>query len=261
VSPRVLLLDLDGTLTDSRAGIVRCMRHALERLGAPCPADEVLASHIGEPLRATFAALLPAPEPPLVEQAIALYRERFAVTGLYENAVYPAIPETLARLAGRARLYVATQKFAEYARRIVEHFDLRRHLAGVWGTDFDGVLDDKVAVIRALLRTERVAPAEAVMIGDRALDVLAARANGLRAIGVLWGYGSRGELTAAGADALCEAPAGLDACLARLGRARLSAAGASGPSRAAPRTRATASPAPGRSPRRSRSGRPPRPRR
>jgi phosphoglycolate phosphatase len=218
VTPRVLLFDLDGTLTDSRLGIVRCMRHALERLDAPCPDDDVLASHIGESLWVTFAALLATEDRPRVERAVALYRERFSVTGLYENQVYPAIPETVAALAGQARLYVATQKFGEYAERIVEHFGLRRHFAGVWGTDYDGRLDDKVAVLRELLRTERVAPDQAVMIGDRSHDVLAARAHGLRSVGVLWGYGSRAELEAAGADALCAAPAALAECLARLTR-------------------------------------------
>jgi phosphoglycolate phosphatase len=216
MTPRVLLFDLDGTLTDSRPGIVRCLRHALERLGAPCPADTVLGSHIGQSLRATFAALLGTPEPARIERAIALYRERFERTGLYENQVYPDIPEALERLGGGARLYVATQKFGPYAARIVDHFGLRRHFAGVWGTDYDGRLDDKVAVIEALLRAERISPAEAVMIGDRALDVLAARTHNLRAIAVLWGYGSRAELAAAGPDSLCDSPATLPACLARL---------------------------------------------
>jgi phosphoglycolate phosphatase len=216
VIPRVLLFDLDGTLTDSRLGIVRCMRHALERLEAPCPDDAILASHIGQSLQTTFAALLAAPEPARVERAIALYRERFEDTGLYDNRVYPAIPEALEHLAGRARLFVATQKFGIYAERIVDHFGLRRHFAGVHGTDYDGRLDDKVAVIAAVLRAEGVSPSEAVMIGDRAFDVSAARDNGVRSIGVLWGYGSRAELVEAGADALCETPAALPACLARL---------------------------------------------
>jgi phosphoglycolate phosphatase len=215
MTPRVLLLDLDGTLTDSRPGIVRCMRHALERLGAPCPPDDVLATHIGWPLRGAFAAMLGNHDAGLVDRAFSLYRERYGHTGLYENAVYPGIPEMLGRLAGRARLYVATQKMTLYAERVVEHFGLRSHLAGVWGTD-DGPLADKAGVIAALLRTERIERADAVMIGDREMDVTAARANGLRTIGVLWGYGSRDELLAAGADDLCESPAAVPACVARL---------------------------------------------
>jgi phosphoglycolate phosphatase len=216
MTPPVLLFDLDGTLTDSRPGIVRCLRHALERLGAPCPADDVLAGHIGASLRSTFTALLTGPTAGDVERAIALYRERYAATGLYENAVYPAIPEMLACLAGQARLYVATQKFAPYAERIVDHFGLRPHFHGVWGTDYDGRLDDKTSVVAALLRAEGVRPEETVMIGDRRHDVEAARANGLHGVGVLWGYGSRDELVAAGAVDLCADPAALLACLGRL---------------------------------------------
>jgi phosphoglycolate phosphatase len=210
---RVLLFDLDGTLTDSRPGIVRCMRHALERLAARCPADDVLASHIGESLFAAFAALLATSDRALVERAVGLYRDEYGTTGLYENHVYPAIPEALASLTGRARLYVATQKFGEYAERIVTHFGLRPHFAGVWGTDYDGRLGDKTAVVRQILDVERVSPASAVMIGDRAMDIRAARLNGVRSIGVLWGYGSRAELAGAGADALCEAPGLLVRCL------------------------------------------------
>jgi phosphoglycolate phosphatase len=215
MTPRVLLLDLDGTLTDSRPGIARCMRHALERLGVPCPPDDVLAAHIGSPLRGAFAALLGNPGDGQVERALAFYRERYGHVGLYENAVYPGIPEMLARLAGQARLYVATQKLALFAGRVIEHFGLRPHLAGVWGTD-DGPLGDKAAVIAALLRAERIDPADALMIGDRAMDVTAARASGLRTIGVLWGYGSRAELLAAGAADLCESPAGVPDCVTRL---------------------------------------------
>jgi phosphoglycolate phosphatase len=217
MTPRTLLFDLDGTLTDSRTGIVRSMRHALECLGAPCPDDAVLASYIGGPLRAAFAALLATADPALPERALVLYRERYAGTGLYENRVYPGVDRMLDELAGQARLLVATQKFAPYARTIVEHFGLGRYFAGVYGTDLHGRLDDKTAVIAHLLRAEGAAPAEALMIGDRAHDVLAARANGVRTLGVLWGYGSRRELVDAGADALCEAPAGLPAGVAGLG--------------------------------------------
>jgi phosphoglycolate phosphatase len=216
MTPRVLLFDLDGTLTDSRLGIMRCVRHALERLGAPCPSEEVFASHIGLPLKKTFAALLPSPDAPLIERATALYRERFAELGWRENQVYPGIPALLDSLTGRARLFVATQKLDRFAQIIIDHFGLRRHFARVYGTDADR-LDEKVAVIAHLLSIERVAPSQAVMIGDRSHDVLAARANGLRTVGVLWGYGSRAELLDAGADALCETPDTLAAGLARLG--------------------------------------------
>ena len=112
----VLLFDLDGTLTDPRPGIVGCMRFALDRLGISCPSDDVLASYIGPPLRGTFATLLDTSDAERIEEALRLYRQRFADTGLYENKVYEGVPamlDTLGRVACAA--YVATSKPAVYA--------------------------------------------------------------------------------------------------------------------------------------------------
>jgi len=213
---RALLFDLDGTLTDPRAGIVGCLRHALDRLGQPCPDDEALASFIGPPLRGTFATLLGTREAPLIEEAIRLYRERFGVVGLFENRVYDGVPDMLERLRGAGRFLVVTSKMAEYAERIVRHFGLAPHFVAVYGAEPAGRFDDKAELVAHVLAREGLAPERTVMIGDRAFDVVAARKNGLRAIGVLWGYGSEPELRAAGAEALCPAPAALPAALARV---------------------------------------------
>jgi len=203
-----LLFDLDGTLTDPRPGIVACIRHAVEGLGRPCPDDDVLATFIGPPLRGTFATLLDTREREPIEAAMALYRERFGVTGLFENRVYDGIPEMLVEVAAQAAaVFVATSKPTVYAERIVGHFDLERYITRVYGAELDASLDDKATLVAQLLAREAIAPGAAVMIGDRAADVRAAHANGLRAIGVLWGYGSEHELLSAGADALCTHPA------------------------------------------------------
>lgn len=214
-----MLLDLDGTLTDPRAGIVRCLRHALERLERPCPAEATLASYIGPPLRGTFRTLLATSDGALIERAMELYRERFAEVGLYENEVYEDIPAALDAL-GRAghRLFVTTSKPAVFAERIVRHFALDHHFAGVYGPTLDGRLDDKAELVAHLLEAERLAAAEVVMVGDRAADVVAARRNGMRSIGVLWGYGSRDELLGAGADAVCATPRDLPDGLAAVRR-------------------------------------------
>ena len=215
--PRVLLFDLDGTLTDSRSGIVRCMKHALDRLGAPCPPDDVLASFIGPPLRGTFATLLATSDQSLIERAIALYREEYGERGLFENEIYAGVAQMLdqaCELASAA--FVATAKTKIYADRIVRRLGLERYFAGVYGPDLSGRLDDKADLLAHLLASENVSPERAVMIGDRAGDVVSARANRVRSIGVLWGYGSESELKNAGADALCGAPAELAASLRRL---------------------------------------------
>lgn len=202
---RTLLFDLDGTLTDNYAGIAASIRHALARLAAPEPTEAALRTCVGPPLRDSFARLLSTADAAVVEQAVAHYRERFSDVGWKENVAYPGIAEALAALAGRGiAMYVCTAKPATFARRIVEHFGFAPYFRGVYGADFAGNFDDKATLMAHLLATERIPPAMSIMIGDRHHDIRAARTNGVGAVGVLWGYGSRDEL--ADADALLAAP-------------------------------------------------------
>ncbi|HEY7651741.1 MAG TPA: HAD hydrolase-like protein [Methylomirabilota bacterium] len=211
-----VLFDLDGTLTDSSAGIIGCIRHALGRLGRACPADETLAAYIGPPLRGTFSTLLGTTDPTLIESALSHYRARYDETGLYENRVYDGVPEMLegaARLADA--MFVTTAKLQHAATRIVAHFDLARHFAGVYGADPDGRFDRKVDLLAHLLDTGVIRAEHSIMVGDRALDITAAKIHGLRSIGALWGFGDHRELADAGADLLCESPRALVGFLAR----------------------------------------------
>lgn len=210
-----VFFDLDGTLTDSAPGIIRCLAHALERIGAPRPAESELRACIGPPLDHTFRRLLSPHDDALVARAIAFYRERFRTLGMYENAVYADIPEALAELrASGRRLFVVTAKPERFAREIVRHFALGEFFEAVYGPSEDGVLHDKAELIRLVLRREQLAPHAVAMIGDRSHDVLGARACGAAAIGALWGYGSRAELTEAGAHALAAHPGAIATALA-----------------------------------------------
>lgn len=203
----VLLFDLDGTLTDPKPGIVGCIRFALDRLTVACPGDDALVQYIGPPLRATFGTLLATADARRIEEAMAFFRQRFSTTGLFENQVYDGVPAMLERTSQTvAAAYVATSKPAVYAERIVSHFGLDEHFQRVYGAELDGRYDDKAELLAHLLASEGVSADVAVMIGDRAVDMRAAKANGLRAIGVLWGYGSERELVDAGADVLCHTP-------------------------------------------------------
>lgn len=210
-----VLLDLDGTLTDPRTGILACLRHALAGVGEPCPRDAALERFIGPPLQASFAALFGAGSPKIA-RALELYRERFSSVGLYENRLYPGIPAALAALAGAgAKLVLATSKPQPFAERIVEHFGLGDHLSALYGSELDGTRADKTALIAHVLQAERVPAASAFMVGDREHDMIGARANAVCAVGALWGYGSREELVRAGASSLCETPAALPGVIAR----------------------------------------------
>jgi phosphoglycolate phosphatase len=212
-----ILFDLDGTLTDSRAGITACIRHALGKLGRACPDDDALAAYIGPPLRGTFRTLLGTTDPALIETAVVHYRARYDETGLYENRVYDGVAEMLEGAARIAEaMFVTTAKLQPAAARIVAHFDLARHFTAVYGAEPGGRFDSKIDLLAHLLERGVVRPEAAVMVGDRGLDITAAKINRIRSIGALWGFGDRGELADAGADLLCEHPRALAACLSRL---------------------------------------------
>jgi len=198
-----VFFDLDGTLTDPRDGIVRCIAHALATLDRPVPSERALERFIGPPLARTFEILLDTTDGTLVGSAIEAYRARFTATGILENRVYPEIPGALALLASRGTtLCVVTSKPSVFARRILDHFGLSSYFTRVHGPDLSDTSYTKATLVGRALESERLLPCAAVMIGDRADDIEGARANGVRSIGVTWGYGSRAELDAAGADVI-----------------------------------------------------------
>ncbi|TRX73909.1 HAD family hydrolase [Pseudomonas mangiferae] len=193
---QTLLFDLDGTLTDPRLGITRSIQFALGRLGIDEPDLARLEHFIGPPLLQAFMQTYGFDEA-TAWQAVAHYRERFKVTGLYENAVYDGIAELLAWVEGQGRtLYIATSKPWVFAREIARHFDFARHFKVIYGSELDGTRTDKRDLIRHLLDEERLDPAQTLMIGDRKHDLIGAHHNGLHAAAVGYGYGSREELEA-----------------------------------------------------------------
>lgn len=209
-----LLFDLDGTLTDPFPGITKCIQHALVSLGRPPPSAESLRWCIGPPLKKSFATLLGSKDAHLADVALVKYRERFSSVGLFENDVYPEIEGVLDELrkCGHS-LHVATSKPTVFAERIVEHFGLRKYFLSVDGSELDGTRSGKAILIAHILKREVIAPSDVVMIGDREHDMFGARQNGVAGLGVLWGYGPREELVAAGAYACAAAPSDLYALI------------------------------------------------
>jgi len=203
-----LLFDLDGTLTDPALGITRCYHYALAALGRDAPPTDTLLRLIGPPMRQGFRELLDTDDPALVERAVSLYRERYAHEGLFENEVYPGVEAMLADLrAGGFRLFVATSKLARFVAPILEHFRLAEFFSALYGSAPDSSLDDKADLLAHLVAAERLDPAATLMIGDREHDVFAARHNHITTLGVTYGYGTRSELVAAGADFIRDTPA------------------------------------------------------
>ena len=201
-----VLFDLDGTLTDPGLGITNSIMHALRKLGVEPPEREALYKFIGPPLKWSFHEYYGFDEAQC-EAALLGYREHFSVTGLFENELYPAIPGVLQRLRDAGlRLAVATSKPEPYSLRIIEHFGLKEYFEAVCGSTMEETRTEKWEVIQYAMDTLGVAPGETVMVGDREHDVLGAKKCALPAIGVLYGYGSRAELSEAGAAAIAETP-------------------------------------------------------
>jgi phosphoglycolate phosphatase len=204
----ILLLDLDGTLVDPAPGILGCYRHALAAFGVFPPEGEDLRWVIGPPIRQAFGQLLDGRGD--TEEAVRLYRQRYSDWGLYQAAVYPGVLEALTRHVTRGtRLILCTAKSRGFARRVVDHFGLAPLLSGLYGSELDGRFEDKGELIAHILQVEGLQPHEVCMVGDRKHDVIAAARHGIPAVGVLWGFGGRDELQAAGAEMLIDAAAQL----------------------------------------------------
>jgi phosphoglycolate phosphatase len=215
-----VLFDLDGTLTDSAPGIINCIHYALDSMGVALPPDDVMRTFLGPPLVDTFGRHFGLSDADVV-LAIDRYRERYHDVGLFENDVYPGIASMLDTIgeAGSV-LAVSTSKPTYSATRILEHFSLASRFAFIGGAELNGSRQHKGDVIAHTLEELDVlgvgtADAAMIMVGDREHDVLGAATLNLPCIGVLWGYGSAEELTAAGAVQLAEDPAALTVLLTR----------------------------------------------
>ncbi len=206
----IILIDLDGTLTDPFLGISRCISYALDKQQLPSLDELQLHNWIGPPLNQSFAQYFKRLGTGDAGLAVEYYRERFTHTGWHENTVYNGIPELLASLvkSGR-RIYLATAKPVVHAKKIVDHFGLAQFLTHSYGAEMDGRRTDKVELLQYIVDKEKLNPALCAMVGDRKHDMHAARYHGMQAIGVLWGYGSEEELLEAGAEMLVETPAQL----------------------------------------------------
>ena len=204
----IILFDLDGTLTESGPGIMKAAQYALRAYGIEKPWQE-LSCFVGPPLSETFAAFVEEPEIPGI---IARFREYYQKDGWLDNAPYPGVREMLDALhAGGKRLMVATSKLDRLAVQVLAHFDLLSCFEAVCGApEGDPAAAQKANIVRvALTKADCTDLSRAVMVGDRKYDITGGHQAGLAAIGVLYGYGSREELTQAGADALAETPEAL----------------------------------------------------
>ena len=195
-----ILFDLDGPLTDPFEGITRSYNYALKALCGYEETDQnTLRKIIGPPLRNSYIENYGL-TPELAEQLIEKYRERFGTVGLYENRVYDGVPELLAALREKGKvLALASGKPEEFCVSILKHFDLFKYFDETVGATLDASRDTKEAVLEEAFRRLGLGEEkkrEAVMVGDREMDILAAHEKGIAAAAVGYGYGREEDLRA-----------------------------------------------------------------
>lgn len=218
-----ILFDLDGTLTDPKLGITGCVQYALRKLGMEPPDADALEPFIGPPLMDSFREFCGFDEE-TGAKAVAYYRERYAVDGLFENEAYPGIVQMLARLqAAGCHLAVASSKPEVFVKKILERFEMLPYFEVAVGSELDGSRVRKEEVVAealrqllgedALMQDASDKKADVAMVGDRKFDVQGARMFGLTSIAVTYGYAAEGELEEAGADEIVDSVEELERAL------------------------------------------------
>lgn len=191
-----VLFDLDGTLSDSAPGITRCVQYALEKEFGIIRKPEELIEFVGPPLKEQFM-LYTGCNDEMGERAVARYRERYRPVGIFENSLYPGIPELLLQLKNEGfRIALSSSKPEEFCHQILETFEIAQYFDVVCGSDMEGRHTDKAEIVEEVLHRLRMENRreEVVLVGDRKYDIIGARQRGVGTIGVSYGYGSREEL-------------------------------------------------------------------
>lgn len=199
---KTIIFDLDGTLTDSGKGILKCAELALRHFGLPIPDQKTMRQFVGPPLHDTFVKF-GVPEDK-AEEAVAVYRSRYTTVGKFENTPYPGVHQLLQALKDQGHtLLVATSKPEGMSMEIMDKFELSCYFDRICGASLDRSRSCKEDVIAYLLQ-EYGKSNDMIMVGDTAFDVVGAAAHGIKTIGVSWGYGSVQEMKNAGAIAIAD---------------------------------------------------------
>lgn len=192
---KVILFDLDGTLSDPKEGITKSVQYALEKMDIVETDTDRLETFIGPPLQVSFGEYYGFDEKETT-RAIDFYRDRFREKGMFENVMYPNIPSLLKALKENDYvLVVATSKPTVFADQIIKYFELEEYFQLIVGSNLDGTRSSKTEIIQYILeKYTDFTPSEFVMVGDRKHDIIGAKNTGIDSIGVTYGYGALEEI-------------------------------------------------------------------
>lgn len=199
-----ILFDLDGTLTDPKDGIVNSILHSLKYYPhITAPSRDELCDFIGPPLANSYMRRF-GMDAEVAAEAVEHYREYFRDIGIFENELYPGVSELLSELCANGKKPIlATSKPELFAKKILQHFGISEYFTYTCGSMLDGSFVEKKDIIAKIVEElPGIDKSNTVMVGDRSFDVIGAKTNGIRCIGVTYGYGSGKELLDAGAFAI-----------------------------------------------------------
>lgn len=211
---KYILFDLDGTLTDSAEGITKSLQYGLNKLGIHVENIKDLEIFVGPPL-ANAAMEYYGLTQEQADLMLIYYREKFKSEGIFQNKVYEGIPKLLFKLKNNGnKCGLATSKPEVFAVQILEYFHLDQYFDFIIGNTLDDQRPTKSEIIRCALEMAKGYDlSEVFMVGDRKYDIQGAKENGIKSIGVSYGYGSKEELEAAGADAIAASVSELEKIL------------------------------------------------
>lgn len=193
----VILLDLDGTISDPKVGIITSIQYALHKMGITEGDTKKLELFIGPPLKDSFTEFYGFSDEKCKE-AIRYYREYFTKQGMFENELYPGFRELVEDIKKQGKkVFVATSKPTEFATSILKYFQMDSLFDDVIGSNLDGTRTSKAEVIAHIIQKYHLDPESIVMIGDRKYDIVGANENHISSVAVTYGYGTLEELTAA----------------------------------------------------------------
>ncbi|MFP5290881.1 MAG: HAD hydrolase-like protein [Actinomycetes bacterium] len=191
-----ILLDLDGTITDSAPGITDTLAYTYEQLGMAVPAYDELLRWVGPPIMDSFRDLA-GMDQPTAERALEIYRARYLDRGAYDSTLYPGMGLLVRDIADAGiPLSLATSKPELPATLMLEHFTIAQCFTVITGASADETRSEKADVVEEALRRLRdldVSLDNVVMIGDRIHDIEGAAEHGVPTIAVEWGYGTDDE--------------------------------------------------------------------
>jgi phosphoglycolate phosphatase len=205
------IFDLDGTVVNPGTAIPRCINYALQKYSIKAVPIERLKRYIGFNLTSIFQETTKRKDKRFLKQCVDAYRERFHKEGIAEHRLYPGIVGLLEAAADKGKLLIASTKPQVSCEMVLEHLGIRPMFTGVYGSELNGKHSNKADLLKHVLTKEKIS--SAYIIGDRGLDIEAAKKCECKSIGVSYGYGTKDELVNAGADQIAETVGELRQCL------------------------------------------------